>query len=159
MTIPGDVKAVLDEAVETVPVNPAHVARKLGLEVYSAELPKNISGMLKRDETYGTPSGFVIFVNKNEPAVRQRFTAAHEIAHFALHKESIGHEVSDNYMLRSEGMSDRQEVEANKFAAAMLMPMDKVNSAIKQGITTPEALAKKFNVSKVAMSIRLGLPT
>jgi Zn-dependent peptidase ImmA (M78 family) len=71
----------------------------------------------------------------------------------------IGKGIEDNYLLRSEGMTNRQEVEANKFAADLLMPMDQIEKAMSRGIVTPEDLAAEFDVSKVAMSIRLGLVT
>ena len=39
------------------------------------------------------------------------------------------------------------------------MPRDMIDQKMAEGVTTVEALAKAFGVSKVAMSIRLGLPT
>jgi Zn-dependent peptidase ImmA (M78 family) len=157
--IPTEVKAVLDDATESIPVDVAKAARTLGVAVYSAKLPEKVSGVLALEPKFGSDSGYVILVDEDEPAVRQRFTAAHELGHFVLHKEFVGERNEDNYLLRSEGMSNRQEVEANKFAASLLMPMDQIEVAMKDGCTTPEALAKKFNVSKLAMSIRLGLVT
>lgn len=135
------------------------VAEAKGLKIFSASLPKGVSGMIARRPEYGTPSGFVIFTEKTEPAVRQRFTAAHEIGHFDLHKDLIGEGIRDNYLLRSDALSTKVEVEANKYAANLLMPMDKIEEAMSQGITTPRDLAKAFGVSEVAMAIRLGLPT
>lgn len=134
-------------------------ARNLGLAVYSAELPEGVSGMLLKEPAYGSKSGFVIFTEAREPAVRQRFTAAHEIGHFELHKELIGSGVSENYLLRSDGLSSRIEVEANRFAADLLMPFDKIDLAMSEGITSPKDLARAFNVSEIAMAIRLGIPT
>jgi Zn-dependent peptidase ImmA (M78 family) len=157
--ISGEVQKVLDDATFSAPVDVAAAAEKLGLKIFAAKLANKVSGVLVRDTTYGTPSGFVIFVDQDEPAVRQRFTAAHELGHFILHKEAVGHKNEDNYLLRSEGMSNRQEAEANKFAASLLMPFDLIEAAMKSGITTPKDLARHFKVSEIAMSIRLGLPT
>lgn len=157
--IPAEVKAILDSATEELPVDVLGAAKKLGVYVYSAELADKVSGVLVRDPSYGSKSGFVIFVDQDEPAYRQRFTAAHELGHFVLHKDSIGDRVEDNYLLRSEGMSNKQEVEANKFAASLLMPMDMIKAEMEAGNTTISGLAKKFQVSPTAMSIRLGLPT
>jgi Zn-dependent peptidase ImmA (M78 family) len=157
--IEPEVKSVLDDVTSTAPVDVAEAARRLGVKIYAAKLADKVSGVLVRDPKYGTASGFVIFVEQSEPAVRQRFTAAHELGHFVLHKKSVGHKNEDNYLLRSDGMSSRQEVEANQFAASLLMPMDLIEQAMKSGITTPSALAKHFKVSEIAMSIRLGLPT
>lgn len=134
-------------------------AKELGLEVYSAELSDGVSGMLLHEPKYGSKSGFVIFTEAREPAVRQRFTAAHEIGHFVLHRDIIGNGVQENYLLRSDGLSTRIEVEANKFAADLLMPYDMIDAAMREGITSPKDLAKVFNVSEIAMAIRLGVPT
>lgn len=157
--IPAEVRAQLEDLLVRAPVDVSAAARRLGLAVYSAKLGDKVSGVLMRDPSYGTPSGFVVFVAENEPAVRQRFTAAHECGHFVLHKDSVGHRNEDNYLLRSEGMSTRQEVEANKFAADLLMPRPLIEQAMRAGITTPAALARHFQVSELAMSIRLGLVT
>ncbi|WP_304618680.1 ImmA/IrrE family metallo-endopeptidase [Paracoccus sediminilitoris] len=135
------------------------VAEKHGLAIFSTDLPPGVSGMLCKRPELGTKSGFVIFTKASEPAVRQRFTAAHEIGHFVLHKHLIGDGVEDNYLLRSDRLSSRVEVEANKFAARLLMPMNQVDRAMRQGIRSPKDLAKAFGVSEVAMAIQLGLPT
>jgi Zn-dependent peptidase ImmA (M78 family) len=156
---PEEVKAVIADAAASIPVDVQAAAERLGVIVYSKKLPPKISGMLVQDDRYGSRSGFVIFVEQTEPAVRQRFTAAHELGHFALHRAMIGTGITDNYLLRSEGMTNRQEVEANKFAADLLMPMDQIEKAMSRGTVTPEDLAAEFDVSKVAMSIRLGLVT
>lgn len=150
---------MLDDATFSAPVDVAAAADKLGVKIFAAKLADKVSGVLVRDTTYNTRSGFVIFVDQDEPAVRQRFTAAHELGHFVLHKEAVGHKNEDNYLLRSEGMSNRQEAEANKFAASLLMPFDLIEAAMKNGVTTPKDLARHFKVSEIAMSIRLGLPT
>lgn len=142
------------------PTDVLGAASELGLKVFATKLPKGISGLLVRDEDYKTPSGFVIFVDENEPVVRQRFTAAHELGHYVHHRHMIGeHGVEDNYMLRADGMSNSQEAEANRFAADLLMPRDKISQAMQGGIDTVEALADRFKVSQLAMGIRLGLPT
>lgn len=157
--IPIEIKTDLADLMRAAPVDVMQVARRFGVNIYSAKLPEKISGILMKDSDYGSESGFVIFVDKGEPASRQRFTAAHELGHFVLHKDYIGDKVEDNYLLRSEGMSNRQEIEANKFAADLLMPMSLIQAEMSDGNTAIGTLAEKFGVSKTAMSIRLGLPT
>ena len=157
--IPSEYATQLASFVAEAPTDVAGAAVALGLKVFALELPKGISGILKHDKTYNTPSEYVIFVDSKEPAVRQRFTAAHEIGHFLLHRDSIHGKVEDNYLLRAHGMSNRQEVEANEFAANLLMPWELINQAMDSGITTVDALAEHFKVSRLAMGIRLGLPT
>lgn len=70
-----------------------------------------------------------IVYNSAHAVVRQRFTFAHEIAHFLLHAKRGGKPqlFIDGYMsFRRDATSstgtDRDEVEANQLAAALLMP-------------------------------------
>ncbi len=157
--IPEHVAFKLNEVMQNAPVNVLSAARTLGLEVYSSVMPVGVSGSIVRDPKYKTPTGFAIFVNKTESSVRQRFTAAHEIGHYVLHRDQIGEGVEDNYMLRSSRLSNKTEAEANKFAADLLMPFPLVNRLISSGIRDVSSLARALEVSEVAMAIRLGHPT
>jgi len=157
--ITSEQQSVIDGHTKSAPVDVKKIAKSFGLEVYEGRLPPGVSGMLVRDEAYKTKSGFVCFVDKNEPVTRQRFTAAHEIGHFLLHRNQIGSYHEDNILLRSEGFSSYQETEANRFAANLLMPWDLVVKYMDEGERTVDKLSKRFNVSRIAMGIRLGLPT
>ena len=152
-------KEIIERHTTRPPVNVGAIAHGFGLDIFSRSLPKGVSGMLVKDDDIENESGFVCFVDADEPSYRQRFTAAHEIGHFILHRESIGDGITDNYLLRAEGMSNRQEAEANAFAADLLMPRKLIAEAMESGITKVEDLADLFEVSKVAISIRLGLLT
>ncbi len=59
-------------------------------------------------------------------------------------------------MYRS-GLSTIAEVQANRLAAQILMPLFLIEKAIQSGVASIEALANKFAVSKDAMRIRLGV--
>lgn len=157
--IPAEHAKMIALHSQAPPVDVEGIARDLGLAIYSSNLAPNVSGVIVKDASYGTPSGFAIFVDSGEAAVRQRFTAAHEIGHFLLHRDRIGDRHEDNYLLRSIGMSNRQEAEANQFAADLLMPRNLISLAMRNGHTTVDQLADLFKVSKIAMGIRLGLPT
>lgn len=158
-TIPELVRVQIADLLEKAPVDIAEVAKRLGLAVYERDLADGVSGALVHDESYQTPSNFVIFVDNNEAYVRQRFTAAHEIGHYVLHKDHIGQGVEDNYLLRSEGLSSRTEAQANRFAADLLMPFPLIQKLIDSGVKSVPSLAKELGVSEIAMGIRLGHPT
>ena len=134
------------------------IASDLGLKVYKTKLNNEVSGMLKRDKELGGSSGFAIFVNADHPVTRRRFTIAHEIAHYILHRDLIADGIKEDKLLRS-GLPSHIETEANRFAANILMPWALINEEMRK---TPEAgiedLARTFNVSPIAMSIRLGVP-
>ncbi|MCT8327925.1 ImmA/IrrE family metallo-endopeptidase [Acidimangrovimonas sediminis] len=135
------------------------MARALGIEVKSATLRPRISGQLQRSPD--SPSGFRIRVNRHEAATRQRFTIAHEIAHYLLHRDYIGDGIEDSILYRST-LSDAREAEANRLGAQLLMPEKSVIRVLREygGIATPEIariMAERYDVSEVAMGIRLGL--
>lgn len=157
--IPSEYLARFAPYMQTPQVDVLACARAVGLPVYSAPLPMGVSGMLVRHDPKAGDSGFVCYVDANEPSVRQRFTAAHELGHFALHREQIGESLQDNYLLRAEGFSGYQETQANSFAADLLMPRHLIEQQMRAGITGVADLARTFGVSQIAMSIRLGLPT
>ena len=154
---------MLPEHIETlreytgdVPVRVGALAKALGLEVVIAALPLNISGMIKPNDN---GDGFVVKVNRFESKVRQRFTIAHEIAHFLLHRDRIQSGVVDSVLYRSK-LSSRAEAEANRLAADIVMPRKQIGASLELE-NTPfddqivEDLADKFQVSKQAMSIRM----
>lgn len=153
--IPAEYEAMFAPFMQAPPVDVAECARAAGLPIYAIDLPKGISGMIKLTSA----NNFECYVDRSEPSVRQRFTAAHELGHFVLHRSQIGGVLQDNYLLRAEGMSNSQEAEANRFAADLLMPRELISEAISSGTTDVASLAKLFKVSEIAMSIRLGLPT
>jgi Zn-dependent peptidase ImmA (M78 family) len=146
-----------------VPVPIEAVARKLRLTVKAAPLGSDLSGILIVERGHGA-----IGYNVDHAVVRQRFTIAHEIAHFLLHVER-GQESQvfvDRYVVhRRDGLAaagtDKQEVEANRFGAALLMPKRLVLEQISRrnlDLDDEEAvfsLASRFQVSSAAMTNRL----
>lgn len=139
------------------PVRLSQLARDLSVPVQAATLAPGISGELRPTST-GT---YVIRVNRHDARVRQRFTVAHEIAHYLLHRDEIGAGIADDVLYRS-ALSDAREAEANRLAADILMPDEDVREAYRteRSLGDEEAviqLSERFGVSEVAMKIRLGL--
>ena len=164
-------KSLDDRALEILKETKAHrvpvpielIAHRLNLTIEAAELGSDISGMLVTEGARGA-----IGFNSMHAPVRQRFTVAHEVAHYVLHvkKNRKSQFFVDRYvMYRQDGISsagtDRNEVEANRFGAALLMPSDLVQREIQKhdlDLDDDEAvafLAKQFVVSSAAMTNRL----
>ncbi len=142
------------------PVPLGKLARSLGLTVKVAPMERGTSGLIAK---VGNAS-YEIKLNKFETRNRQRYTLAHEIAHYLLHREIIDNSdgIKDNILLRS-GLPQEIEYQANRLAADLIMPDDYVESdakrIIKNGAITDEAISKLANewgVSKAAMEIKLG---
>ena len=141
------------------PVKVGELATRLGLRVLRSPLEPNISGLIQPSDQ--AASGFEIRVNKFESPERQRFTVAHEIAHYLLHRLDIGKGVVDSIMYRS-ALTSRKEVEANRLAAEIVMPYPLIRDRLERighrpTEDTASSLARDFGVSAPAMRIRLGL--
>lgn len=148
--------AIIREHQKTAPVKVVKLAHDLGLPVYrTTEFSNDISGMIKKDAKKGGSSGFAIYVNANHAEVRRRFTIAHEIAHYLLHENLIGDGVVEDGLLRADGLTNAVERQANQMAADILMPWHLIMDAQRRGVTTIDALALLFEVSRDAMSYRV----
>lgn len=139
------------------PVPVVKLANELGIGVYEVDgWPDNISGRIYRSDERGGAAGYAIDVNRRHALVRRRFTIAHEIAHFVLHRSRIGDELYDDGLYRS-GLPSSMEVQANRLAAKILIPDHLLQRAWASGISSPEALAQAFQVSEASMRIKLGV--
>lgn len=152
-------KEILDRYLSEYPVKLGTLALELGVAgIKVSSMRIGVSGQIRRDD-----GRYVIRVNRNEARQRQRFTIAHELAHYLLHRHIIDSSpdgIMDNVLYRS-GAPERIEYEANRLAADLVMPMDLIEKKLNEdfrGVVTEatiESLAASFEVSKAAMEIRL----
>lgn len=97
-----------------------------------------------------------IYFDSSEHSNRQRFTVAHELGHHVLEHTQDGEYHRDNIGNYSTGILDYREIEANQFAAELLMPEDAIRQLVSsEGINSTLRLANIFNVSEAAMYWRL----
>lgn len=146
-------------SVDQAPVPVEVLAERAGAVIRYEPFEGQLSGMLYRSD-----DGAVIGVNSLHPAVRQRFSIAHEIGHLLLHGPELHvdeHAFVAFRDLESSKASDPAEIEANQFAAALLMPADLLMKSIGELGSNPDVsdairvLAQRFQVSQEAMTIRL----
>ncbi|MBF0857634.1 ImmA/IrrE family metallo-endopeptidase [Gluconobacter sp. LMG 31484] len=149
-------RQVIEDFQEIAPVRLSALAKALGVTVKAATLAPGISGEIRPEG-----NSYVIRVNRHDPPKRQRFTVAHELAHFLLHRDQIQEGLKDNVLYRS-GLSDTREAQANRLAADILMP----EGLIKQCREAAEDkgvgdiilyMSEAMGVSEDAMKIRLGI--
>lgn len=148
--------------VTAPPVPVDQIAASHGIQIIRSAAEWSESGFLLRDA-----DRIIVGINGRNSPKRQRFTIAHELGHWLLHegKRLI---VDQSVMINkrddvSSQATDRQEIEANQFAAELLMPRDfianELNRQMSTGISSREelitALARTFNVSNDAMGWRL----
>ncbi|UIL53975.1 ImmA/IrrE family metallo-endopeptidase [Pantoea agglomerans] len=133
-----------------LPIDPSKIAALEGLRVepFADNASKSLSGELVPDGDTA-----IIKFNPSDSAKRQRFTIAHELGHYML---GHGHAFRDPSSHFSMSYYDQREVDANQFAAEVLMPEVAVKVLLKQRkITDVAELARLFDVSVNAMSYRL----
>ncbi len=143
----------------------------------TSDLPSTLAGRLYAEQR-------IIEVRRSDHSQRQRFTIAHEIGHYRLHVIAEGIQqkydcstesmsvldgiVSQNLSLPEctlpKGLNNskpanldlrRREIEANTFAAELLMPAHLIEAAVYRDGVNINHLANLFDVSRQAMRYRL----
>jgi Zn-dependent peptidase ImmA (M78 family) len=158
-------KLLATVGIKGAPVPVDRIARALGARVRYSALDEELSGFVYIKD--GVP---IIGVNALHHPNRQRFTIAHEIAHLQLHPQFIKGEVHvdkkfSEFILRRDAASatgtEKLEVEANQFAAALLMPAEMLDQFLQdadcdvEDESEIEQCAKEFGVRKAALQYRL----
>lgn len=163
-------KILKEREIGKCPVQIEEVAQAVGVEVRRNATNEPLSGFLLR---HGAGKA-IIGVNKSHHPNRQRFTIAHELGHYFLHGGKEVH-VDESFMTsatislrgkEAELGQEPEEIEANLFAAEMLMPevflKRDLEHLSEKAPPDEEAfekavlkLAKKYEVSKQAMTFRL----
>ena len=138
---------IIDKHQQKTPVKITDIANDLDIKVYKSTMSGISGAILKEDKKY------VIYVNSEDNRNRQRFTIAHEIAHYILHKDKIGNNLTDNAMYRSR-LSNVLEKQANRLASEILMPVKFVMLYINEDKNISQ-MASLFEVSEEAVKIRL----
>lgn len=147
-------KILASQNIKESPVPVELIASQNNIQISRAH-NKDFSGLLLRKEGKS-----LIGVNSSESPKRQRFTIAHELGHYFLHPTKNAFvDYRDNKKNIKRGI---KEVQANIFAATLLMPktfLEKDYKEISQkGLLEEEDLkflADKYQVSEDAMKIRL----
>lgn len=148
--------------VRKPPVPVRTLAESMGIRVAEESLEDDVSGML-----YRRAGGSLILVNRDHPSNRRRFSLAHEIGHLLLHNAAVFIDKKVRIDFRDSRSAlgvDLDEIQANQFAAALLMPeqwvLEQVNAArARRNPPTDEnliaELAAIFEVSEQAIEHRL----
>lgn len=124
------------------------------------DMEMDVAGVLYRQGDHK-----VIAVNQMHPLTRRRFTIAHEIGHLVLHRGVPVH-VDQGFRINLRDPSSAQgqeieEIEANAFAANLLMPFYWLRNDLRADLidlddsSEVKELAERYQVSQQAMLIRL----
>lgn len=146
------------QGLETIPVDPVVLANKLGMAVHNATFADDtLVGMIAKRGDRVT-----LLVNATDQPFRKRFAIAHELGHHFLHLPGDGDFVDREVNLFRQSHEEekelsperRQEIEANLFATALLMPEQAIRAEWMRRRSV-DAMARLFNVSEPAMGLRI----
>ncbi len=138
----------------TIPVRIGDILDLYDIDLVEDKMESDLAGMLLVDD-----HSSIIVVNSHHHELRQRFTLAHELGHFLLHRRS-GDAIFHRDEKSAQG-TNRAEMDANAFAAELLMPSEEVRKRASELnvdilFNNPVSdLAREFEVSSQAMGIRL----
>ena len=154
----------------------AAYARVYGLEADAAvpveEIASSFLGLLIRDDALDEGVSGELRIREREIRVnvaegdrwprRRRFTIAHEVGHWVLHKDDIADRVITRTIdrvprERAKATTPEQirEREANRFAAELLMPEERIHAAVAEHGADVVQQAERFDVSALSMAWRL----
>jgi len=147
------------------PISMSKIAQNFGIKILETSMPKpEVSGFITKEDD----GQICIYVNENDSFTRQRFTMAHELAHFYLHckdKDDADDKkgILDFVRFRNgeyDYESMAEEREANAFAAELLVPFRALKELWDAGYKNKKGadiafLADKFVVSIEMMEYRL----
>lgn len=152
-------REILTRFGSRVPVEIESIVEAHGISVTVEDLEVSVSGILviKPKHTH-------LIVNGSHPMGRLRFTLAHELGHYLLHRDTSSVFIDEAPLFyrdaRSEQGVDQREVEANVFAAELLMPEAVLRAELRAVPLSAEddaiqKLAARYGVSSAAMINRL----
>lgn len=161
---PNDI--LVECGIKKPPVPVEEIASRYDIEVCQLRGNSDIFGAILR-----TNGRVLIAVNPAQHPNRQRFTLAHELGHYFCHPQEAEHvdrdfRISWRNSDSSKGV-DWKEIEANQFAAVLLMPEEFLRRDLDRIVVgrdlaapvfdepTIKHLASRYMVSPAAMRFRL----
>jgi Zn-dependent peptidase ImmA (M78 family) len=141
-----------ENSITQPPVLLYKIAKNYELDVFNANFNKykdKVSGVLDIDQK-------TIYINNEDKFKRQRFTVAHELGHWFLHKNTIEKDKSQYKVLLRQCSILKEDLpylekEANCFAANLLVPKKFLDKHKK--MSNPE-LSDLFKVSEEVIKYR-----
>jgi|JFJP01.1.fsa_nt_gi Zn-dependent peptidase ImmA (M78 family) len=137
----------LNEVADTYPVPVGTICSILGIEASYYQMNDDESGNIFLEN-----GKYFIQVNTSHAPTRKRFTVAHELGHYYHHKDFLDKE--GKILERNNYLLDQKEVEANAFAAELLMPKTYFVKKYNE-LRQIKKLAEYFFVSEIAINVRL----
>ena len=149
-------KVVKERAISALPVDPIALAQDLDIEVVAKRASaQGVSGMLlRRGNAFG-----IAYATHIDSIGFQNFSVAHELGHYFLpsHIDAVLSNGDFHESHAGFASNDRYEMEADHFAATLLMPRNLFTKAMLSagdGLPAIEKLAAQCRTSLTATAIR-----
>jgi len=131
------------------PIDPALIVRQLGGSISRRTLVPDVYAEIHR-----VGGAFEVLLAPNQPETRERFTLAHELGHLFLHMNFLDAEqwqaagsYLDGAFRRSDGDYSEEELQANEFAASLLMPEPEFRRLAQENFDTGSS---KYKLTGIA---------
>lgn len=164
------------EINDQIPVNIVEKIKEQNIELNELcyDLHDEVLGEIKKEN-----GKYKINIQGYDFNYRRRFTMAHELGHYKLHKDLLDEEGLDDGLSyeamyrKNAKISSIEETQANKYAIEMLVPKELIISIVKElnkikeipriidengeanNLNLIEYLSNRFEVSKIALGFRL----
>ena len=164
------------EINDQIPVNILEKIKEQNIELNELcyDLHDEVLGEIKKEN-----GKYKINIQGYDFNYRRRFTMAHELGHYKLHKDLLDDEGLDDGLSyetmyrKNAKISSMEETQANKYAIEMLVPKELIISIVKElnkikeipriidengeanNLNLIEYLSNRFEVSKIALGFRL----
>lgn len=139
----------------------------ISLSELSAVINRKLPGRCEPDtklsidaeiRTFDQGRRFEVKYQKDKPETRILFSIAHEMGHLFLHLLKQDGTLKESEVLQRDMSWNEEELEANEFAAAFLMPEEKFVEKCREHLDgnriNVTKVAKDFNVSVQAATVR-----
>lgn len=152
-----DEMSVVKDFASRLPVDIVGLIEALQIDYIEEPMARESSGRIDYNDPF-----CIITVNSSEGYQRRRFTAAHELGHYLLHRDLIDGKQHLDRLFSGGGsnnpyapLAPSHEIQANKFAADILMPAGPLRMLYDSSEDNVAELAHRCEVSLQAMKIRL----
>ena len=149
-------KVLRDRGISSLPVNPFGIAKMEGIEIMAKPMSAaGVSGMLLHlNNMYG-----IAYATHIDNARFQRFSVAHELGHYFLpcHIDAVLGDSDIHESRAGFASGDQYELEADHFAANLLMPNQPFTAAMRsagEGLDAIRHLSDICETSLTATAIR-----
>lgn len=147
MTAERVIEMARASGLNTNPLDIIGLVRAIGIRLNIKPMDNEVSGYLEEED-----GAWTIAINSLHHPKRQRFTIAHELGHYFLHR-NLRHAFVDKVLFRN-GNSNPIEVQANKFAGELLMPEGQFRDYVSASSSRVEDISEFFSVSAMAVRVR-----